>query len=654
MQYRCAYLHIYNFYFIILVYTTFWLVRILKVMKNIIIKALSIIVVAAAIVYACMQSLYPSLQKDNMFSLRPQFDSAGYWNTPSFTVKENGDNTYSVYGKNSTYGAYLAGRVAHLRQDFDNAAEYYKIVAEKDTKNEKVNRSTYVILSSLGKIDEAAVYAEKEIENGHSDTLAPLVVAIKHFADGDYAKSRQTIDTLSDKIHQILINPLFDAWTYAGEKNEEKALECLDKIHLEPSVVGLKLMHQAMIYDLLGNTSKAEEKYSELVKNYPQEVTYRNLEIIADFYVRTGKKDEARKISNRYNDNSMLALLLKNIDNKIETAEPNKAPIIDTPQKGLAEALFNIGTMFRLSNGGTEFAQIYIAASSYLNPSYDISKIALANVLEELGLIKEANKYYEQIPQESGSYFIAQIKRIENLNNIKDYAEAEKSLRYLLTLYPNNTQLLNDLGDIVANQNKHEEAIKIYLKAIESIKEPKNDSWPVYYAIAVSYHRSNQKDLAERYMLKALELSNRNANVLNYLGYMWLDESRNVDQAVQMIIDAYKQYPYEGHIIDSLGWTYYRIGNYTKAIEFLEQAVDMNSGNAVINDHLGDAYWFIGRKNEAVFQWKHALVLKEDADSLDKKAVEAKIDEGLIQNDVLQITDSDILKQLDKLSVDEK
>lgn len=621
-------------------------------MKDIILKALSIIVVAAAIVYACMQNLYPSLQKDNSFSLRPQFDNAGYWNTPSFTIKENADNTYSVYGKNSVYGAYLAGRVAHLRQDFDNAAEYYKIVAEKDKDNEVVNRSAYVILASLGKIDEAYDYALKEINDDKSDTLAPLVVAIKQFADGDYEKSRQTINTLHDKIYQILINPLFTAWIYAGEKNETKAMEELDKIHLEPSIAGLKLMHQAMIYDFLGNTAKAEEKYVTLVRNYPQDVTYRYLEIITDFYVRSGNKEMAHRISNKYNDNSTLVLLLKNIDSKIDSSDPNKPAIIDTPQKGLAEALFNVGTMFRLSNGGTEFAQIYIAASSYLNPQYDISKIALANVLEELGLIKEANKYYEQIPEESGSYFIAQIKRIENLNNLQEYDKAEQSLRHLLTIYPNNTQLLNDLGDIMANQNKHDEAIKIYLKAIENIKDVKSDSWPIFYALAVSYHRSDQKDLAERYMLKALELSNRNANVLNYLGYMWLDAGRNVDQAIQMIVEAYKQYPYEGHIIDSLGWAYYRIGNYEKAIEYLEQAADMNSGNAVINDHLGDAYWFIGRKNEAVFQWKHALVLKEDADSLDKKAVEAKIDEGILQNDILKVTDTALLEQLNSLSAE--
>ena len=621
-------------------------------MKNIIVKILSIIVVIVAAVLGYSQNIYPLLKGTEDSLLQPKFDNNGYWNTPNFKIKTNEDHTYSVYGKNSAYGAYLAGRVAHLRQDFENAAEYYKIVVDKDKDNTLVNRSTYVILSSLGKIDEASIYAQKEIDSGKNETLAPLIVSIKQFADNNYEQSRQTINLLHDKIHKILINPLFEAWTYAGEKDEAKAMAALDKIHVDQTTYSLKLMHQAMIYDLLGNPAKAEENYAKIIANNPQDVTYRYLEIITDFYVRSGNKEKARKISSRYNDNSMLALLLKNIDNKIETKTTDSPAIIDTPQKGLAEALFSIGTMFRLSNGGAEFAQIYIAASSYLNPSYDISKIALANVLEELGLVKEANKYYAQIPQESGSYFIAQIKRIENLNNLKEYEEAEESLRHLLDIYPNNTQLLNDLGDIMSNQNKYDEAIKIYLKAIENIKEIRSDSWPIFYAIAVAYHKNEQKDLAERYMLKALDISNNNANVMNYLGYMWLEEGRNIDRAIQMIMDAYKQYPYEGHIIDSLGWAYFRTGNYAKAIEYLEQAADMNSGNAVINDHLGDAYWFGGRKNEAVFQWKHALVLKEDADSLDKKAVETKIEEGNLQNSILQITDTKLLEQLNNLSVE--
>ena len=59
-------------------------------------------------------------------------------------------------------------------------------------------------------------------------------------------------------------------------------------------------------------------------------------------------------------------------------------------------------------------------------------------------------------------------------------------------------------------------------------------------------------------------------------------------------------------IIDSLGWAYYRMGRYDEAVRELEKAVELKAGDPVINDHLGDAYWKVGRKLEAKFQWNHA------------------------------------------------
>ena len=620
-------------------------------MKSIMIKSICTIIAVSIIVLACSHSILNFSEISSESSLQPNFDQNGYWDTPDFKFKKNPDNSFIVYGKNSVYGAYLAGRVAHLRQDFINAAEYYKIVMDKDKDNAVVNRAIYVILSSLGQINEAYPYAEQEKDDSKKQTLAPLVISLKNFADGNYEEARQNIGTMNDNLHTILINPLFNAWAYAGENNEEKAISSLKNLEKDKTLASMKLFHEAMIYDYLGNKEMARKSYETIIQNYPQEVTYRYLEIITDFYIRSGDKEMARKVSGVYNDSSMLSILLKNIDRNIDIADSNAKPIIDAPRKGLAEAMFNIGTLFRLSAGGAEFAQIYIAAASFLNPDYDISKIAMANVLEELGLYKEANRYYEQIKPESGSYFIAQIKMIENLNTLKDYQGAEKNLRRLLKQYPDNTQLLTDLGDIIASQKKFDEAINVYLQAVQKNQHPQNDMWPLYYSLAVAYHRNNQQEQAEKYMLQALDLSQRNPNVLNYLGYMWLEDNRNTDEAIQMILDAYAQLPYEGHILDSIGWVYYRIGNYERAIEFLEQASDMNSGNAVISDHLGDAYWFIGRKNEAVFQWKHALVLKEDSDSIDKKAIKDKIENSNIKNSVITIKNQELLKKLEELAL---
>lgn len=624
-------------------------------MKKFMIRFLFAVGFVTITVLACSRNIFNFNTGDEKVVVTPHFDKNGYWKTDNFTIKRNQDKTFSYYGTNSLYGAYLAARVAHLRQDFDNAAEYYKIVIDKDASNSNINRTVYVILSSLGQIEEATPYAQKEIELGNTESIAPLIVAIKDFADGKYAQSRENIMLIKDKAHTTLINPLFEAWAYAGEKNEEQAIASIDKIEKDPALETMELFHKGMIYDYLGNKEKAQEMFGDIVKNHYQSVTYRLLEVITDFYVRNGDKETAKKIFTRYSDNGLLSVLLDNIDRKIEITQENSPAIIDTPQKGLAEALFNIGTIFRSSVGGTEFAQIYIAAASYLNPDYDISKIALANVLEEIGLLKEANKYYQQVGKNSGSYFIARAKIIENLNTLKEYDEAEKQIKLLLEDYPDNTQLLSDLGTIYGNMNRHDEAVDYYLKAIQSADTNDREIWPIYYALAVSYDKLNQKTKAEQNLQKALLLSNQNPDVMNYLGYSWLEQGRNIEQAAKMILEAYQKYPYEGHIIDSMGWIYFRLGMYTKAVEFLEQAAAMNPGNAVINDHLGDAYWLAGRKNEAVFQWNHALDLKEDADTLDKQKIKDKIENGIPSNITFEVKNPEILELLQNATlVDDK
>lgn len=620
-------------------------------MKNIMKKTICAIILISAAVLACSRNIFDS--NDSMGQLHAVFDKDGYWKTPNFRVKLDKDGKVAYYGSSSLYGAYLAGRVAHMRHDFASATEYYKIVLEKDKNNQNLNRYAYALLTSLGNLNEAATYAQQEIDSKQSDnSLAPLIIAIRDFNQSDYAKVRKDIKPLDKQdVYKTIINPLIEAWSYAGEKNEMKAIASLNKMIKDQPLDTLNLFHKGMIYDYLGNKEKAAECFSDIIKNHPQEVTYRILEVITNFYIRSGDKAMAQKISNRYNDNSALAILLSDINRKIDKDDGQSAAIIDTPQKGLAEAMFNIGTIFRASNGGGEFAQIYIASSSFLNPEYDISKIALANILEENGLYQEANRYYAQINKKSGSYFIAQLKMIENLNTLKDYAAAEKLLKKLLKDYPENTQLLNNLADIEREMNNPKEAIKLYQKALETQKNPDNNSWPIYYALGVSYHQENQLDKAGEYLKKALDLSNRNPNVLNYLGYIYLINDKNTDEAVQMILDAYNQYSYEGHIIDSLGWVFFRLGEYDKAISFLEQASDMNPANAVISDHLGDAYWFVGRKNEATFQWQHALVLKEDAESIDRNAIQNKLENNIVENKVLKINNPELIKKLDKINV---
>ena len=63
--------------------------------------------------------------------------------------------------------------------------------------------------------------------------------------------------------------------------------------------------------------------------------------------------------------------------------------------------------------------------------------------------------------------------------------------------------------------------------------------------------------------------------VLNYLGYSWIDQNRNLKQGLALIEKAVRQKPDDGYIVDSLGWAHYRMGNYKEAVKHLERAVEL-------------------------------------------------------------------------------
>jgi Flp pilus assembly protein TadD len=76
-----------------------------------------------------------------------------------------------------------------------------------------------------------------------------------------------------------------------------------------------------------------------------------------------------------------------------------------------------------------------------------------------------------------------------------------------------------------------------------------------------------------------------------------------------------------------LGWAHFRLGDFETALNLLERAVALSPADPVLNDHLGDAYWRVGRRTEARFQWRRALSL--DPAEAERTLIEAKLEDGL-------------------------
>ncbi|MCI5061049.1 MAG: tetratricopeptide repeat protein, partial [Alphaproteobacteria bacterium] len=88
--------------------------------------------------------------------------------------------------------------------------------------------------------------------------------------------------------------------------------------------------------------------------------------------------------------------------------------------------------------------------------------------------------------------------------------------------------------------------------------------------------------------------------------------------------------PDDGYIADSLGWVYYRLNDFENAVPHLERAVELLPYDMTVNDHLGDAYWRVGRRLEAKFQWQRAINYGEgNSGETSKEDIEQKLVRGL-------------------------
>ena len=292
----------------------------------------------------------------------------------------------------------------------------------------------------------------------------------------------------------------------------------------------------------------------------------------------------------------------------------------------MAEAVFNIGTLFR--GFQNEVAQLFTSLVLYLNPNFEVARISMADLYERAGRYDKAIEEYLSIGDSSPAYFVAQLKAAENYETKKDNEKAYDLLVRMLEKYPNNVQVTFHLGEVSRALKKYDKAVLYYQKTLDALSKADKDRWTVYYALGMSYERQNKWNDAEQAFKKALITSRRHPYVLNYLGYSWIERGMNYNEALYMIFEAHRKDPTDGHIMDSVGWALYKMGKYADAVKVLERASEYLPSNAVVFEHLGDAYWQAGRKNEARYQWQHALKSSEDRDEINESDIMRKIEHG--------------------------
>jgi tetratricopeptide (TPR) repeat protein len=243
--------------------------------------------------------------------------------------------------------------------------------------------------------------------------------------------------------------------------------------------------------------------------------------------------------------------------------------------------------------------------------------------MESLQKFDAAIAAYRKIDRDSPYYRMAAIQIATDEARLDKSDDAIRDLKSLAEAEPNDIEAWTALGDAYRAANKFAESASAYDQAVKALGTPQKKDWPLFFARALAKDRSHDWPAAEADLQTALKLSPDEPQTLNYLGYSWVDQNRNIPEALTMLEKARTLKPYDGYIVDSVGWAYYRLGRYAEAEKALEDAVLLVPGDPTINDHYGDALLKVGRNLDARYQWDHALTFGPEAD--EKSKIEKKL-----------------------------
>lgn len=530
-------------------------------------------------------------------------------------------------------GAYLAARTANADRDFDNAVPLYEKALRFQPGDLEIRESLMLSLFMAGRFEEGVKYAYELRKDKAVERITTIARALNDIKDKKYKSAEKILDYKGPNDLDRLTNSLLLAWAKAGSGRPKQAMADLDKLK-GPSWYGIFKNYNAGVMAAIdGNSAKARDYLTSVVTDREGGSTapdtfLRAVIALATLEAKVGNKQKAldtiaagEALINNYAPFKAMR----------EAIEKGNVPdqLVTNVQEGAASVLFSLGGALN-RQGAQDTVALYLQLSRALAPKSADMLIMLGGIAEGNKQTEQAIALYKQVPTDSPMLRISEMQLGIALAETGKVDEAKAHLKSLIASDPSDIRSYLAYGSVLSDSKDYKEMAANYDKAVEMLgPKPDKNQWPVFFQRAIAYERLKEWDKAEPNFKKALELNPNQAQVLNYLGYSWVDRNTNLQEGLEMIKKAVELKPDDGYIVDSLGWAYFRLGRFDDAVTELERAVQLKAGDATINDHLGDAYWRVGRKLEATFQWRQALAFKSDPELNLAETIQNKLEHGL-------------------------
>jgi tetratricopeptide (TPR) repeat protein len=517
----------------------------------------------------------------------------------------------------SAYGAFLAGQGALNNGQGAEAAAYFQRAEAQGGAEAMIQDRAFTAAVLAGDIAKAASLApESEEASEAAKRLGRLVKAVEMMTQGDGKRAHAILAGDGIGFPHRSAAALLAPWAAAMAGDAEGSI-VRPLVRGDRAVDYFGQLGQAQLFERARRYDEAETNYKGLTAG---DVSLDMVTLAyGAFLERRGRRAEAvelydKALANAPGSGSVRAAR--------ERAAAGKAPPpLPSLKAGAAQAMVAPAAGL-LAAKQDQLGLAYLRLALRLDPGRNDAWLMVGDLMEGAGDLEAARQAYSKPKPGAPEYNMALAKLAWSHQKADQPELALKLAADAAAAGDLEAQVT--YADLLRVNERYAESAEVLSAIIARSDQP---DWRLLYARGVAYERSGRWPDAERDLTAALEQKPDDAELLNYLGYSWIDRGERLQEALEMVQKAVAANPQSGAMIDSLGWAHYRLGEYEKAVERLEQAVELEAGDPEINSHLGDAYWKVGRRIEAEFQWRRVLTL--DPPEKIRQEVEARLAGGL-------------------------
>ncbi|MBW8734170.1 MAG: tetratricopeptide repeat protein [Asticcacaulis sp.] len=513
----------------------------------------------------------------------------------------------------SPYAQYLVGRFAMNTGDVTTASQALTSASDADPTDADLREKAFLVAILDGDVEGAARLSPKgpatESLSATGKLMATIITATIAVRDNHPSAALSMIDAYAkaggDERTVAMMRPYVLAM--AGKGTE--AVDASGDATLAASERGALLVfllkaERARIHEIRKQSADADALYKALYQPGAASLVFGP--DYAGFLERQGRKDEARAIWKSLADTSGDPLAKASLV-RLDAADYKPIALPDY-KTSIAQALLMSATLYS-GDRDSEMALADLRLSLYLDPSNDRARLFLGQTEQEMKAPETAEAAWAEVPATSPYAAEAALRRIWSLRGRGENAMALDLIEAGLKANPSDLTLTVEKADVLHDQGQDQAALQVVTDRIAA-KGEGDMTWQAWFITSIAYDAVDDWDKAEAAIQKARALNGQRPEVLNFLGYGWIDRGLHIKEGMELVRQAMSLSPHSGAIVDSLGWGYYKLGDYDQALGYIEQAVQLEPADAEVNEHLGDVYKALGRTSEARYEWQRVLSLQ--------------------------------------------